>query len=283
MGRFWSPILTHPSRTSCLHDTFHIRNHIPILRCEECNACISGTDGMRSLCDHTTRNGHHQIICPVCRAIWGFPLVRHVLESAMTAGELTAFNIQINANSLTAGGDIKQCPRCHCYCSRDRVNRNRVPCAFCMRRNGRRTSFCWICLGTWHCNGSTCGNAACVLVDYRLGILATCGTRSIGTVTGVPNTRGCAQCGALIQHIMGCNHMTCVCGHEFCFICLQPRNASGYRCWAYDHCRVAPRQTHLPERRYWWSHQWSPFWLTTHAMARLPMPPVTRQLNCNGQ
>ena len=29
----------------------------------------------------------------------------------------------------------------------------------------------------------------------------------------------CTNCAKVIQRSQGCNHMTCVCGYEFCYIC----------------------------------------------------------------
>jgi hypothetical protein len=33
-------------------------------------------------------------------------------------------------------------------------------------------------------------------------------------------TKQCPECGREIEKDGGCNHMTCVCGHEFCWVCL---------------------------------------------------------------
>ncbi len=34
--------------------------------------------------------------------------------------------------------------------------------------------------------------------------------------------RICRECGAGVERIAGCNHMTCKCGHQFCYICELP-------------------------------------------------------------
>src|SRR3989338_4778288 len=36
------------------------------------------------------------------------------------------------------------------------------------------------------------------------------------------NEQSCPHCGIIIAKIEGCNHITCYCRHEFCWICRQP-------------------------------------------------------------
>ena len=40
----------------------------------------------------------------------------------------------------------------------------------------------------------------------------------------------CPQCGMAIQKISGCNHMTCFCHYNFCFVCLSPWSDAHYSC-----------------------------------------------------
>lgn len=208
---------------------------------------------MKNLCDDIIRKGGYQARCPECDDVWDFPLVRHVLAAAVSAEQLALIGEQININSLAAG-DIKQCPNCRSYCSREASTSNRVVCLACSRQNARTTEFCWNCLGAWTGDGPTCGNAGCDTTDWTLHVLATCKTKTIGPTGGVPSRRACARCGALIEHKERCKHMTCGafdCKYSFCFVCLQPADAAGnYQCGGYDDpCEVAPRQTQLPRKR----------------------------------
>ena len=31
--------------------------------------------------------------------------------------------------------------------------------------------------------------------------------------------KNCRKCGAWVSKIQGCKHMTCRCGHQFCYVC----------------------------------------------------------------
>jgi hypothetical protein len=44
--------------------------------------------------------------------------------------------------------------------------------------------------------------------------------------------RQCSQCKNVIEKNLGCNHITCRCGHQFCYVCGGD--------WATDPCRFGP-------------------------------------------
>ena len=60
---------------------------------------------------------------------------------------------------------------------------------------------CWKCLQPWlSSNISQCGREECDGSKEMNNILQTCGTKTIGTVGGVPEIRMCNNCETLIQH-----------------------------------------------------------------------------------
>jgi len=217
---------------------------------------------MIECCKHVLRRNEYQVKCPAdsCDVIWDFPLVRHVMSAGLSVEELNEMEAQITANML-GGVDIKQCPTCSTYCMRERdterkwyhrrqSNPDKVTCMICTKKSGKKKEFCWKCLQAWNGRGATCGNANCeISMDARLLQLTQCRTKTIAWHLNVPELRGCAQCGVVIQHTDGCNQVTCLqCGHKFCFICLKPAQADGkLSCVGHvSRCRVAPRQTSLP-------------------------------------
>lgn len=53
------------------------------------------------------------------------------------------------------------------------------------------------------------------------------------------STRRCPECKRDVHKWTGCNHITCICGHEWCYICFAPfkRNHQGFLyCRHYPHC-----------------------------------------------
>src|SRR5690606_33883636 len=46
--------------------------------------------------------------------------------------------------------------------------------------------------------------------------------RDLGRINELAEAEGwkrCARCRALVEHGDACQHMTCRCGHEFCYVC----------------------------------------------------------------
>lgn len=42
--------------------------------------------------------------------------------------------------------------------------------------------------------------------------------------------RQCRKCKTIIELNQGCNHMTCKCSHQFCYICGKDWNDNGHLC-----------------------------------------------------
>lgn len=218
--------------------------------------CRSGPGELKRYCNIVVDGGKFIFSCPNCDSGWQLFVVRHVLSAAMTPAELKTFNRQVNDNFIAGSMKIQPCPGCNNFLERDPkerfVNQNWVQCSLCTASKGRRFEFCWICQKPWKGDKQSCGNAGCTGKDSRMHHLQTCDTKTIGDVSGVPSVRCCVKCGTLINHTEQCKHMTCKCGHAFCFICLKPKKTDSETCeWLCGSwnspCQVAPRQTKLFE------------------------------------
>ena len=83
------------------------------------------------------------------------------------------------------------------------------------------TEFCFECSDRWH-PGMTCRRWA----NYKKKSESKQETKrkkkeELGTKKWMKDNKTvkCVRCSALVQRNEGCNHMTCTCGHEFCWLC----------------------------------------------------------------
>jgi len=119
----------------------------------------------------------------------------------------------------------KSCPFCYSIVFKPEDNKDmRIHCGNkdCLIAQ----DWCWKCAEPWRTNGYLiCGNYACknTLAEKNLS-LATCQEKRFqyGSIDcKVPIFRACIACEQVIEHTQDCNHMTCICGEQFCIICLQ--------------------------------------------------------------
>ncbi|CAE7192847.1 ARI4 [Symbiodinium natans] len=72
-----------------------------------------------------------------------------------------------------------------------------------------------------------------------------CSDRS--EVAGAPAFRVCPRCASVIEYESQCKHMTCRCGHSFCWLCTKDAGqhaASGDLDWNINFsCPIAPVQS----------------------------------------
>lgn len=205
------------------------------------------------MCESTLSDGGYEFRCPQCKHELEFFVIRHILSSVKSQTELRRDFDRVNANFVNRRQrEMRRCPTCETYGERDfsrlRGNVNKVVCDTCTRKTGRETPFCWICTQTWKGSGKGCGNSNCKGAEGDLETLRKCGTKTIGSVEGCPDTRACPKCGLLISHIDACKHMTCKCGCNFCFVCLKTPDANGkWQCGSYTAvCPIAARQNTIP-------------------------------------
>lgn len=200
--------------------------------------------------------GRSRFLCPYisqdtspvyCGKEWDYVVVRRL--AVLTDAEKMEFEKKISKNYMFKAMGIQECPSCKSFVERVNKKDVRLTCTFCRNKLHKVFQFCWHCLQEWVDSSSTtkCGNADCGGEDKRRKILRECSKKEIVGVTGCPALRACISCGMLIEHVQACKHMTCRCGKEFCFICLKPKETSGWKCGSYNEaCEIAPVQTAIP-------------------------------------
>ncbi|KAF7081713.1 hypothetical protein CFC21_085626 [Triticum aestivum] len=110
-----------------------------------------------------------------------------------------------------SGGRIKWCPGAGCSHAVEFVG-----CAgydatdvFCKCRHG----FCWSCGEEAH-RPVSCGTVRAWLAKNK--------SDSETANWVLANTKVCPKCRCAIEKNNGCNHMSCPCGHHFCWLCFKP-------------------------------------------------------------
>ncbi|TVU23618.1 hypothetical protein EJB05_25994, partial [Eragrostis curvula] len=105
-----------------------------------------------------------------------------------------------------------------------------------------------------------CGHAFCFRCGEEAHRPVTCGTvrawlakNASDSETAnwvLANTKYCPSCRKPIEKNQGCNHMSCRCGHYFCWLCLDPLGGSQHRgCDAYR--QQHPKTMSVNDRLAW--------------------------------
>ncbi|KAH8894220.1 hypothetical protein GQ53DRAFT_615292, partial [Thozetella sp. PMI_491] len=69
-----------------------------------------------------------------------------------------------------------------------------------------------------NCQELTCCDCKRIFLGFHVCLANT----DLAQVTRLADKKGwreCSKCSQLIERTYGCNHMTCICGHEFCYQC----------------------------------------------------------------
>ncbi|KAF7349213.1 RBR-type E3 ubiquitin transferase [Mycena sanguinolenta] len=104
-------------------------------------------------------------------------------------------------------------------------------------------SLCKACKSIWHEN-MTCERYQALPIEQRAPEDAVfLNLAKQEKWRRCPNT----QCSAMVELKHGCNHITCVCGHHFCYICGAPfaHENGTYRCTGGENCAVWEEQQYL--------------------------------------
>ncbi|KAJ7770584.1 hypothetical protein B0H16DRAFT_217558 [Mycena metata] len=104
-----------------------------------------------------------------------------------------------------------------------------------------RGSLCKACKCVWHAD-LTCEMYQALPMDERAPEDV-----AFANLAKLEKWRRCPKCSAMVELKFGCNHITCVCKHHFCYICGADFEHSGgkYRCKGGRGCKVWEEQNLL--------------------------------------
>ncbi|TPX18440.1 uncharacterized protein E0L32_011625, partial [Thyridium curvatum] len=110
----------------------------------------------------------------------------------------------------TPVGDRLYCPAADCGRFVPRYSRSGSAAATAAAQCPAGHRICLLCRGEAHGGGGGGGTAACP---------GDADTRLANDLAAEEGWRRCPRCGVLVEHGEACQHMTCRCGGEFCYVC----------------------------------------------------------------
>ncbi|KAJ6486829.1 hypothetical protein C8R45DRAFT_1098105 [Mycena sanguinolenta] len=102
-------------------------------------------------------------------------------------------------------------------------------------------SLCKACRSIWH-ESMTCERYQALPIERRAPEDAV-----FLNLAKQEKWRRCPKCSAMVELKYGCNHITCVCGDHFCYICGAPFEYENgtYRCTGGENCAVWEEQQYM--------------------------------------
>ncbi|RDB30352.1 ATP-dependent RNA helicase DEAH12, chloroplastic [Hypsizygus marmoreus] len=122
---------------------------------------------------------------------------------------------------------------------------------------------CVPCRALWH-DGLTCEAYQALPLDER-----SPEDRLLLELAKAKSWRRCPSCSVIVEHISGCNHMTCRCGFHFCFKCESPTTKEG-KCKRQPPCELWDEELLLEERE----RARNPLQAVPRPQAVAPAPPI---------
>jgi hypothetical protein len=104
----------------------------------------------------------------------------------------------------------------------EEIDGRRMVCAKCL------TCFCGLCRRPWELGSQSHFKVACA--TYRRRIPFRGEDTDFEFVAQLANARICPGCSLRTERTDGCNHMTCPCGYEWCYICECRWSVAHYSC-----------------------------------------------------
>jgi len=90
-----------------------------------------------------------------------------------------------------------------------------------------RNSYCVLCRAQWSFGRLKHDGKKCQSFNSRLRRAISGGREAAMVSMAVPGSKRCPSCKAFIQKNGGCSHMSCRCGHQFCWDCLRTYPCGG--------------------------------------------------------
>lgn len=212
-------VSTKDKGTTCAvcFDTFHeyqtvscsTEAAIPHAMCRPCfNGYVTSKLGSSSATLSTIT-----CVSPDCKSVYPPHHLRLILPRYYVR-RLEAFEHRQNLQAATVEADVAATVYCPCGVVGTVLKRDLTPTMKNVACAGCHASYCLRCGNNQH-DGS-----ACLPPKPTLKWLNK-------------HTKPCPRCKAPIEKNDGCNHMTCTCGHQFCWLCLidwKRRHSPGHKC-----------------------------------------------------
>lgn len=189
-------------------------------------------------CPNVNSVGHTNV--NICGAIWTRYEVS--VKARLTEDEYAMFEMKLNHNFCRSKNDIRSCPLCGTLCERLNKTSSKVVCQECLIQGKPHYEFCWQCQKVWLTDNLVyCGNVSCeTMTGMRTEQeMLRHARRKDFDGYSCPAIRMCPMCSTFLEHDAGCKHITCNCGYQFCFVCLQTWETG---CDHFTNCNVAPIQ-----------------------------------------
>jgi len=179
---------------------------LPCCKHSSCNECLETFIDIAIKDKNTSR-----LKCPACSVPIKHNQIREITNC--NGDKMDALSDIMTKEYLDTLPDARSCPTPNCpYIAwSDEKDEGSVNCPHCQR------DYCWSCR-TAHSRGVSCREAK----EFR----DRCKDKSKLDLEKAnekwikERTKPCPRCKAPVEKNEGCNHMTCKCGHHFCWQCL---------------------------------------------------------------
>ncbi|CAD8196662.1 unnamed protein product [Paramecium octaurelia] len=196
---------------ACLICGFNNKRLEKLLGCEHqfCSVCY-----MMYLNERIRNAQVNNIPCPQqgCREIFQDSVVQHSVTTEMFKKFL---NFKYK-NEIQKDSNKKWCPVPDCQYYVERNPRSNITQCKC------GAQVCFNCGRLAHQN-TRCENYQDLQFQYAQDAY---------------NIKNCPDCNSPVEKNQGCNHMTCRCGYEYCWVCMQHYHAYHYKYWSIRGCAI---------------------------------------------